>query len=67
MGKTQLTIRLTSDNVTTSLLPGDVFTEDPEFGTVTNVWVTSAGAKIHTDRETDTLYLPQTVKITRDA
>lgn len=63
-----ITVRLTLDNVLTELKPGDVFTDDPEFGTILSVRMHSNGldAVVYNDsRGKDTLGLPQTVRITR--
>lgn len=69
MSETQeLTLRLTTDNIAELLLPGDVFTDDPEFGRVVSARADRTGRPVGyvtTDRERDWLGLPQTVKITR--
>lgn len=70
MSKTEtLTIRLTSENLETSLLPGDVFVEDREFGAVRSCRLTRDGennAMIYTTTgERDILGLPCTVIIER--
>lgn len=64
----QITVRLTAENVEKELKPGDRFVDDPDFGTVTNVWLVHGGtaAKVFTDRgKPDILGLPQTVKLER--
>lgn len=64
------TVRLTVDNVTDELLPGDRFADDPAFGTVRHVRVTHDGygnAMIYnTDGWSDVFGLPQTVTIIRE-
>ena len=63
-----LTLRLTTDNLADTLLPGDVFTDDPEFGKVVSARADRTGRPVGyvtTDRERDVIGLPQTVKITR--
>lgn len=63
-----LTLRLTTDNIAELLLPGDVFTDDPEFGKVVSARADRTGRSqgfVTTDRERDVLGLPQTVRITR--
>lgn len=64
------TLRLTVDNITTALLAGDRFADDPAFGTVRSVRVTRDGygnAMVYnTDGWSDVLGLPQTVTIIRD-
>jgi hypothetical protein len=60
-----ITLRLTDDNVESALKIGDAFTDDPEFGVILSVRVITAGAKIFTDRDSDTLGLPQTVRVSR--
>lgn len=61
-----ITVRLTEDNVETTLKPGDRFADDPEFGTVQHVHRISFGAKVFTNVDSDTLGLPQTVRLIRD-
>lgn len=64
------TVRLTADNIDTELLPGDVFTDDPEFGIVKShrpMRDGSGDAMVYTTAsfERDVMGLPQTVRITR--
>lgn len=61
-------VRLTVDNIADALLPGDVFTDDPEFGKVVSARADRTGRSqgyVTTDRERDVIGLPQTVNITR--
>lgn len=63
-----ITVRLTADNIDTAFRPGDTFTDDPGFGVVRSARLTRDGydnAKIYTDRDSDILGLPSTVRITR--
>lgn len=65
MAKETITVRLTPDNVATELRTGDTFTDDPDFGIVTNVYPITSGAKVWTTTGTDVLGLPQTVRLDR--
>lgn len=62
-------LRLTDDNVTTQLRPGDVFTDDDELAPVKSVRLSHDGQRdariTFMDGVTDILGLPQTVRITR--
>lgn len=65
------TVRLTVDNISDELLPGDRFADDPAFGTIRSARAgrgsnTGNGRIFNTDGWSDVIGLPQTVTIIRD-
>ena len=66
------TVRLTADNIETVFRPGDVFTDDREFGVIRTAFpMADTGSEavgfVVTDRDSDYFGLPQTVRLTRVA
>ena len=64
----EITVRLTKDNITTALKPGDRFADDLEFGTVRSArltWDGEENAMVYTDKGKDVLGLPSTVRLIR--